>query len=359
VPPSPPPTTTDHSTQPGTPRRRARTLVTLAAVTLLTLVGLTVAVAWGPVALTLPDIASALAAGPEAPAADATPEAAATHGIVWRLRLPRALVGALVGAMLAAAGVLLQGVMRNPLAAPNVVGLTAGAGLAATIALAAIPTQSAWLAPAAMAGAIIATMVVYVISWEPGSGTSPVRMVLAGVAVTAMLGAVSTTLMLTTDRAAQAVIGWMAGSLEGTSWPALRALLPWLAIGTVLAVVLARSLDALQLGDDQARSIGVHAERTRVLAIIAAALLAGAAVSVAGLVGFVGLIVPHIARFLVGWRHLALLPVAALGGAALVVWADIAARQAFNPQQLPVGVVTALIGGPYFIFLLYRVRALR
>ncbi len=359
MPPSPPPTGTDPAANTARPPRRLPAPVTLLIAALLTLAGLTAAIAWGPVALSIPDIASALTAGPESPAADATPDAAAAHAIVWRLRLPRALVGALVGAMLAAAGVLLQGVMRNPLAAPNVVGLTAGAGLAATIALAAMPAQSAWLAPAAMAGAILATMVVYVISWEPGSGTSPVRMVLAGVAVTAMLGAISTTLMLTTDRAAQAVIGWMAGSLEGASWPALRTLLPWLAIGALLAVILARSLDALQLGDDQARSIGVHAERTRVLAIIAAALLAGAAVSVAGLVGFVGLIVPHIARFLVGWRHLALLPVAALGGAALVVWADIAARQTFAPQQLPVGVVTALIGGPYFIFLLYRVRALR
>jgi iron complex transport system permease protein len=317
---------------------------------------MTLAVAWGPVNLSMMDALSAVASGPDA---EPDGDAAVAHGIIWRLRLPRAVVGACVGSMLAVAGVLLQGVMRNPLAAPNVVGLTAGAGLAATVMLAAMPQQSAWLAPAAMAGAIVTTLVVYLISWEPGQGTSPVRMVLAGVAVTAMLGAVSTTLMLTTDRAAQAVIGWMAGSLEGTSWPAVRALLPWLLGGGVLAVVVLRGLDGLQLGDDGARAIGVPAERVRLIAIVAASLLAGAAVSVAGLVGFVGLIVPHIVRMLTGWRHGPLLLVSAVGGAALVVWSDIAARQVFSPQQLPVGIVTALIGGPYFIFLLYRVRALR
>ncbi|MEM7755073.1 MAG: iron ABC transporter permease [Planctomycetota bacterium] len=348
------------SSEPGnvshTPHRRrfVRTALVFAVMLTLGLTGLVFAVSRGPVPIPIADVVSVLAAGPSSAEGD-DPSAR----IIWSLRLPRALTAALVGAMLAVAGVLLQGVMRNPLAAPNVVGLNAGAGLAATIVLAAFPLASAWLPPAAMAGAIIATFVVYAISWEPGTGTSPVRMVLAGVAMTTMLGAVTTTLMLTTDRAAQAVIGWMAGSLEGTSWPAVRTLAPWCLGGAVLSAVLIRGLDALQLGDEGARSIGAHAERTRLGAITAAAVLAGAAVSVAGLVGFVGLIVPHIARMLVGWRHAAALPVAAVGGATLVIWADLAAREVFAPQQLPVGVVTSLIGGPYFLFLLYRVKALR
>jgi len=321
---------------------------------LLTLLGIVVAVSKGAVSIPVRDVVSAVWAGPEGGAQDDV-----NHRIIWSLRLPRATVGAAVGAMLAMSGVLLQGVMRNPLAAPNVVGLTAGAGLAATIVLSMVPTASAWLPPAAMGGAVVATFVVYLISWEPGSGTSPVRMVLAGVAITTMLGAVTTTLMLTTDRAAQAVIGWMAGSLEGTSWPEVRTLGPWFAGGTVLAALLVRGLDALQLGDDGARSVGVHAERVRLGAIAASAILAGAAVSVSGLIGFVGLIVPHVARMLVGWRHALALPVAALGGAALVVWSDLLARSVFEPQQLPVGIVTSLIGGPYFLFLLYRVKALR
>ena len=323
------------------------------AMLILAVAGVLFATSLGPVGVPLGEVVSALATGPNGADDDVN------HRIVWSLRLPRAISGACVGAMLAMAGVLLQGVMRNPLAAPNVVGLTAGAGLAATIVLAAAPLESTWLAPAAMTGAVITTFVVYLISWEPGTGTSPVRMVLAGVAVTTMLGAVTTTIMLTTDRAAQSVIGWMAGSLEGTSWTTLRTLAPWLAGGSLVAALLVRGLDALQLGDDGARSIGVRAERVRLGAIAAAAILAGAAVSVAGLVGFVGLMVPHIARLLVGWRHAAAMPVAALGGAALVIWSDLAARELFSPQQLPVGVVTALIGGPYFLFLLYRVRALR
>ncbi|MEM1185713.1 MAG: iron ABC transporter permease [Planctomycetota bacterium] len=321
---------------------------------LLTLLGIVVAVSKGAVSIPVGDVVSAVWAGPEGGAQDDV-----NHRIIWSLRLPRATVGAVVGGMLAMSGVLLQGVMRNPLAAPNVVGLTAGAGLAATIILSILPTASAWLPPAAMGGAVLATLVVYLISWEPGSGTSPVRMVLAGVAITTMLGAVSTTLMLTTDRAAQAVIGWMAGSLEGTSWPEVRTLGPWFVGGTALAALLVQGLDALQLGDDGARSVGVHAERVRLGAIAAAAILAGAAVSVSGLIGFVGLIVPHVARMLVGWRHALALPVAALGGAALVVWSDLLARSVFAPQQLPVGIVTSLIGGPYFLFLLYRVKALR
>jgi len=327
-------------------------MIALALATACLAASVVFAVGNGPVDIPLDQVARALAAGPDG--GDDT-----THRIIWSLRLPRAVGGALVGCMLALAGGMLQGVMRNPLASPNVVGLTAGAGLAATIVLTALPTAGGWLAPAAMAGAVIATLVVYAISWEPRSGTSPVRMVLAGVAITTMLGAVTTTLMITGDRAAQAVLGWMAGSLEPVGWFEVRLLGPWLAGGAIGCALLVRGLDALQLGDEGARAIGVPAERVRLAAIALAAVLAGAAVSVAGLVGFVGLMMPHIARMVVGWRHAHCLPVAALGGAALVVVSDLAAREAFAPQQLPVGVVTSLIGGPYFLFLLYRVRALR
>lgn len=276
--------------------------------------------------------------------------------IVWNLRIPRAFVGALVGLNLAVSGVLLQGTMRNPLAAPTIVGVTAGAGLTATAAMVLWDGLPAFLPLIAFAGAIAAAFAVYFLSWQPGLGTSPVRLVLAGVAVTSMLGAFTTGLMTMFSDRVQPVVLWMAGNLVGRSWDHLALVWAYSAVGLAGAFPLARRLNAMQLGDDAARGLGVGVERSRFIAIALASLLAASAVSVAGLVGFVGLMTPHMMRLLGGHNHAYLIGASAIGGAALMVWADLGARMALAPLEIPVGVLTALIGGPFFVFLLYKTR---
>jgi iron complex transport system permease protein len=274
--------------------------------------------------------------------------------IVWNLRLPRTLLAAVVGASLAVAGVLLQGVMRNPLAAPDIIGVTAGAALAATVVLVATNGLPSYLPLCAFIGALLATGLVYGIAWQPGQGTSPMRLILAGVAIGLMLGAVTNFLMVTFSDRVQSVLLWMSGSLQDASWHQLILIWPYVLVGLLVAVTLVRPLDALQLGEETAASLGVRIERSRLIAATCAALLAGAAICVTGLIGFVGLMVPHLMRLLIGHRHALLLPAAALGGAVLMVWADLVARTAVAPTELPVGILTALLGGPYFVFLLYR-----
>ncbi|MEM1167212.1 MAG: iron ABC transporter permease [Planctomycetota bacterium] len=298
-----------------------------------------------------------------------------TIAVVQQIRLPRAVCAALVGANLALAGVMLQGVMRNPLAAPNIVGVTAGAGLGATLTLVLAPIALSPILPAAaFIGALAAALVVYTLALQPGSGTAPVRLVLAGVAVSAMLTAVTTFVMLLRPERVPSVVMWLAGNLNTVGWRETGMALPFTGEGfsaepfrgvawyTVVAIPvmlwLSRPLDLLQLGEERARSLGVATERVRFVAITVAAWLAGAAVSVAGLVGFIGLIVPHAMRMVTGPRHAALLPAAALGGAALLVWADLAAR-VFPVGPMPVGIFTALLGGPYFIALLHSARLVR
>lgn len=278
--------------------------------------------------------------------------------IVRTVRMPRALLAGLVGLNLAVSGVLLQGIMRNPLAAPDIIGVTAGAGLAATIVLVLFEGLPTLLPLAAFVGAMAAAVVVYAISWQPGHGTSPVRMVLAGVAVNVMLGAFTSFLMVTFSDRIQSVIFWMSGNLTDSSWDKVRMILPYTLVGCAAAALLARPLNALQLGEEVASGLGVSVERSRLLAMAVASLLAASAVSVAGLIGFVGLVVPHLMRLLAGHQHGRLLPLAAAAGAALLVWADLSARTVIAPSELPVGILTAMIGGPYFIFLLYRKKLL-
>ncbi len=279
-----------------------------------------------------------------------------SHQIVWNLRVPRVLVAGLVGMNLAVSGVLLQGIMRNPLAAPTIVGVTAGAGLAATAVMVMFSGMPTFLPLAAFGGAMGASALVYMLSWQPGLGTSPVRMVLAGVAITSMIGAFTTSLMVVFSDRVQPVILWLAGNLVGRSWDHLDLIWPYSVVGLVIAFLLVRQLNVLQLGDQAAQGLGVRIERSRFLAMALAALLAASAVSVAGLVGFIGLMVPHIMRLLGGYNHSYLIPASAAGGAALMIWADLGARMVMAPTEIPVGIITALLGGPFFVFLLYRTR---
>jgi iron complex transport system permease protein len=272
--------------------------------------------------------------------------------------MPRTVRAVLVGVHLAVSGVLLQGIMRNPLAAPDIIGVTAGAGLAATVMIVLAPAVAIgaglgiyMLPAAAFIGAAAAALVVFALSWQPGVGTSPIRMILAGVAVSAMVGGFQGFLMVYYSDRVQGVILWLAGSLNTRSWHHVQLVAPFTLLGLLLSATLLRPLNLLQLGEPVAHSLGVHVNRTRIVAIISAGLLTGAAVSAVGMIGFVGLIIPHIMRMTVGHQHGRLLPASLLAGAVMVLWADIGARML---GEMPVGVLTAMIGGPYFVMLLYR-----
>jgi iron complex transport system permease protein len=319
-------------------------MLTIAGLVALLAAGLAASLALGAVSISLADVLAALRSS-----TDDT-----TSRIVWDLRLPRGLCAMLAGVNLAVAGMLLQSVTRNPLADPGLVGVTAGASMAATIVLAALPAAAAALPMVAFLGALAAAVLVYAVSWQPGRGASPMRMILAGVAVNAMLGAVIGFLITAFADRIPAVMFWTAGSFNGRSWPHLWLILPYSAAGLVLATILRRSLAVMELGDEGARSLGVRVERVRLAAFVAAALLAGSAVAVAGAVGFVGLVVPHLVRLAIGRGGAAYGPLCALAGAALLLWSDLGARTVLAPSELPVGVITALIGGPYFVYLLYR-----
>ena len=275
------------------------------------------------------------------------------HTIVWDLRMPRVLLALLVGASLGVAGALLQGVTRNPLADPHILGLTAGGGLAASVAIRISQTYPPpLLAPIAFGGALTAAALLYGLSWR--GGVSPVRLALSGVAIASMLtsGNHDDPRDVEPRRRRRRWHSSPAGCSDAagtSSTPCGHTC----TAGLVAALLLSRSMNILSLGDDAAQSLGLSVERTRVFAIAAAAMLAGAAVSVAGMVAFVGLLIPHLARFLTGDDHRSLLPLSAILGAALVVYADLLARVVDKPVEIPLGIVTAIVGAP---FLLYMVR---
>ncbi|TVX99801.1 FecCD family ABC transporter permease [Cohnella terricola] len=272
--------------------------------------------------------------------------------IIWNLRLPRVLTGLLVGACLATAGAFLQGIFRNPLADPGIIGVSSGGGLAAVGIMILFPSQIAYLPIAAFLGALAAAVVVYVLAWK--GGASPLRLILAGVAVNSLLGAAMTTLMILNSEKVQSVLPWMSGSLNGRSWTHFETLLPYAAIGLVASLFLIKNANLLVLGDDAAKLLGTRVEISRLLIILLSTFLAGAAISIVGMVGFVGLVVPHIVRLIVGNDYRILFPISAIGGAALVVAADTAARSWFDPIEFPVGILLALLGAPFFLYLLRR-----
>lgn len=276
--------------------------------------------------------------------------------VVNTLRLPRNLVAVLVGMALGLSGAILQGLSRNPLASPDVVGITGGASLAAVAVIALFPRSPLWALPAAaFGGALVAALLTYLLAWKGGS--SPIRLVLVGIGIAAVTSALTTVIMTHAQVlvVSQAMI-WMTGSVYARTWSHLIPLLPWLAIFVPLALAAARHLDALQLGDEVARGLGSRVEANRGLLLLTSVALAGAAVATAGAIGFVGLMAPHIARRLVGPTAAGLLPTAGLVGGLLVVFADMLGRTIFAPIEIPAGVITAVVGAPYFIYLLYQSR---
>ena len=300
---------------------------------ILLVVGIFVSIGSGTVSLSVSETWAALLGEADAD----------TDRIVNLIRLPRTIVTVLVGANLALAGCNLQGVLHNPLADPGIIGVSAGAGLFAMVIMLLFPEQSAMVPLAAFVGAVLSTGIVFFLAWE--KGINPLRMILAGVAVATFFGGGMAALNVFYSDRIQGTVMWMAGGFQGRSWGHVEMLLPYSAIG---------SLNALQLGDELAKSLGVRVMRMRTILIFLSALLAAVSVSVAGMLGFVGLIVPHIMRLLIGSDHEYLLPCAAIAGGAVVTLADTAARTLFSPLEIPVGIFMSFIGGPFFLYLLKR-----
>lgn len=274
--------------------------------------------------------------------------------IVWRMRLPRVIVGVLVGANLAVSGAIFQAVTRNELASPYILGVSAGAGLAILLTLIVFGGLLPLLPLIAAGGGAVAFLLVYAIAWK--GGTSPVRLVLAGVIVSTVFVSLQRGLFfLASDvGVVQAAIAWITGSLTGVDWEQVRTALPWTLLAVPLALLGSRQLNVLLLGEQTASALGMPVERVRFALSGVAVLAAGAAIAVAGIVGFVGLLVPHIVRNLVGSDYKRLMVGCVFAGPALVVAADVGARLAFAPGQLPVGIVTGVLGGPYFLYLMHR-----
>ncbi|MEM8674011.1 MAG: iron ABC transporter permease [Cyanobacteria bacterium P01_G01_bin.67] len=276
--------------------------------------------------------------------------------IINTLRLPRTIVAFLVGVGLAIAGTITQGITRNPLAAPSIIGVNAGATLAAVTLLILLPNAPVSLLPfAAFGGALTVAILIYLLAWQGGS--SPVRLILVGIGFS-LIAAALTDIMITfgeINTVSQALV-WLAGSVYGRSWSQVMALVPWIVIFGLMALLLTRELNTLNLGDEVARGLGSRVEWQRGLLLLTGVALAGASVATAGAVGFVGLMSPHLGRQLVGASHEGLLPVSAMMGGMLVVVADLLGRVLFAPLELPCGIITAAIGAPYFVYLLVSQR---
>lgn len=282
--------------------------------------------------------------------------------VVTSFRLPRILIALLAGMALAVAGGILQGMIRNPLASPDIIGVTGGAGAAVVAFLTIFSNKDntlmvsiKWLPVAAFIGAAIIAFLVYFLAWK--KGVSPVRLVLIGIGISALTQACTTLLMIMGPiyRASQANI-WITGTVNGSDWQDVWILLPWSIIFIFLSFMIPRQLNIQELGEEVATSAGANVQRQRFILLLMSTALVGGAVAFAGGIGFVGLMAPHMARRLVGSSFGALLPVAALIGGLLVMLADLIGRTLFLPLEVPAGVFTAAIGAPYFIYLLFKTR---
>jgi iron complex transport system permease protein len=319
-----------------------RVLVVCAGLAALGVLAFALELAWGEYPLPLGDVLATLAG--EGRQAD--------RFIVIDVRLPRALVAALVGAALAVSGAVFQILVRNPLASPDIIGITGGASVAA-VSVFVLGTSAALIPVAAFGGAVTASALLYVLAWR--GGLSPYRLVLVGIGIEA-LGTAGTTYALIRGRIEdvhQAAV-WLLGSLNSRAFSDLWPLLAGLAILAPAVALLARSLDALSLGEDQARALGVRVEPARLGLVVAAAGLAAVAVAAAGPIVFVAFLAPHIARGLTRASGAAVLPAAALCGAVLVLASDLVGRLLLSPTEIPVGIVTSVLGAPFFLWLLYR-----
>ncbi len=279
--------------------------------------------------------------------------------VVMELRMPRAIVAWMVGAALGASGAIIQGLTRNPLASPDLTGVTAGASAAAVTLIIFIPNvPDTWLPLAAFGGGVFVALMLYLFAWRGGTsagGDSPIRLILVGIGLSAALGAF-TSFALTFGELwhVQRAMMWLAGSVYATDWSDVSTLLSWLIVCLPLTLYGARDLNALNLGEDVAQGLGLRLTIKRAFLLLLSVALAGVTVTVAGIIGFVGLIAPHLARRLVGSMHEGLIPTAAFAGGFLVILADLVGRTISPPTEIPAGIVIAIIGVPFFLYLLSK-----
>jgi iron complex transport system permease protein len=340
-------------------RNRPGRAIAVASAALVAAVLLGVAV--GPAGLSVPQVLDTLAV--RLPWHPHVAVSALDTAIVWQVRLPRVILGVLVGSMLAGGGAAYQGVFRNPLADPYLLGVAAGAGLGATIVIVS-GASLALTPPVAFAGAVAAVALTYALGASTGrGGDTPAAssgsgsILLAGIAVAAMLTALQTYLQEEHTQILAYVYAWILGGLSAATWSDVWMILPYVAVSAIALLAHRRLLDVLRVGEDEAATLGVNVARLRLAVVMAATLGVAAAVAVSGLIGFVGIIVPHAVRLTAGPSYRVLLPVSMIGGAAFVVLADVVARTAQAPGEVPIGVITALIGGPFFLFVLRSRRA--
>lgn len=288
-----------------------------------------------------------------------SPLSGADDAILWQLRLPRVVLGALVGGTLAAAGAAYQGVFRNPLADPYLLGAAAGAGLGATL-VAAYARNSALsgdlLPIAAFAGAGVAVVAAYILGRSAGAAAGPAALVLAGVTIASFFTAMQIFVQQQHVDTVQQVYSWLLGRLSTAGWREVAIIAPYAFASWLILLGHRRLLDVLAVGDDEAAALGVNVARVRLLVVVAATIATAAAVAVAGLIAFVGIIVPHTIRLLAGGSYRTLLPLSVMVGAGFLVFADVIARTVMSPAELPIGVVTAFFGAPFFAVVLRTTR---
>jgi iron complex transport system permease protein len=283
------------------------------------------------------------------------------RAVLWQLRAPRVVLAALVGGMLAIAGSAYQGSFRNPLADPYLLGVAAGAGLGATIAIAdaSAGSKSAIVPIAAFAGATVAVVLTYVLGSSAGSRRTAGPLILAGVTVTSFMTAVQTFVQQEHTNSLRDVYTWLLGGFSTATWHDVLLAGPYIIVSSTVLVLHRRVLDVLSLGDEEATSLGVDVGKTRLVIVAAATIGTAAAVSVSGLIGFVGIIVPHTVRLLVSTSYRAVVPLSLVAGGGFVVLTDVLARSVLSPSELPIGVVTAFFGAPFFAIVLKTSRAIR
>ncbi|MFF0634297.1 FecCD family ABC transporter permease [Nocardia sp. NPDC004151] len=341
----------------GHARRRWVSIAWLTALMTVLLAVIVCACGIGPVAV--PPLTVARIVGHHVAGVPAASEwTAAQDAIVWRVRVPRVLLGALVGAGLAVSGAVLQTVVRNVLADPHILGVTSGASTGAALSLLfGVTAGAGMLSGSAFLGALAATVLLFAVARSHGQVTS-LRLLLGGVTIGYVFSAATSFLIFASDspEGARAVLFWLLGSLGSAAWPAVATTTAAVSGCVVALFLMATRLDALAVGDDTARTLGFAPTRWRVAALAVVSLCVGAVVAVAGAIGFVGLIVPHTARLLAGGGHRRLIPASALLGAVFLVVADVVARTAFSPRELPLGIVTAVVGAPLLLVLIRRFR---
>lgn len=315
---------------------------------LILLILLVISVSFGAKDISLGNILTALTAF----------DGSVDHLIITTVRLPRSLIAMLVGAALAVSGALMQGLTRNPLADPGILGIESGAALAVVATLFGFgSSSSSVLTVVAFLGAGITAMLVYLIGSLGRGGATPLNLTVAGAAITALISSATTAILVISQRTLDEIRFWLAGSLAGRDANILLQALPFIAIGLIVAFALGRQITTMSLGEDVAKGLGQQTAWIKIITAISVVLLAGSSVSLAGPIGFIGLVVPHIVRFFIKADYRWILPYSAIGGAILVLSADIAARLLLKPQELPVGVMTALVGAPFFVYLAkYKVK---